>query len=98
MTDAPASGLVKELLELHPDAKVICTVRDPDAWVKSMDTVQNASTLWFLGVVLLPLPGRSCDIPALPTILTQYRHVRNAPLHVLHRRIAKAVVTSIRRA
>ncbi|KAJ4358209.1 uncharacterized protein N0V89_002789 [Didymosphaeria variabile] len=57
VTDMPAAGLVKEMLELYPDAKVICTVRDPDAWVKSMDTVANAATLWFLGVVLLPLPG-----------------------------------------
>ncbi|KAF1974238.1 hypothetical protein BU23DRAFT_532233 [Bimuria novae-zelandiae CBS 107.79] len=56
-TDAPVSGLVKEMLELYPDAKVICTVRDADAWVKSMATVANASTLWFLSVVLLPLPG-----------------------------------------
>jgi hypothetical protein len=57
VTDAPGTGLVKEMLELYPDAKVICTVRDPDAWVKSMDTVANAATLWFLGIVLLPLPG-----------------------------------------
>ena len=30
-TDAPASGLVPELLSLYPNAKVICTVRDPKA-------------------------------------------------------------------
>ena len=57
MTDAPCNGLVPELLELYPDAVVICTVRDPDAWVASMATVANAATLWFLGVVLFWIPG-----------------------------------------
>ncbi|KAE8325388.1 NAD dependent epimerase/dehydratase [Aspergillus sergii] len=57
ITDAPGAQLVPELLELYPDAKVICTVRDPDAWIKSMDQVAGLATLWFLRVVLLPLPG-----------------------------------------
>ncbi|PSN61436.1 hypothetical protein BS50DRAFT_639251 [Corynespora cassiicola Philippines] len=56
-TDAPTSGLVKELIELYPEAKVICTVRDPDSWVKSMAGVSNSATMWFLRGVLLPLPG-----------------------------------------
>ncbi len=56
-TDAPVPGLTKELLELYPEALVICTVRDPDAWVKSMAGVASASTMWFLRGVLLPLPG-----------------------------------------
>ncbi|KAL8706965.1 MAG: hypothetical protein Q9201_000013 [Fulgogasparrea decipioides] len=56
-TDAPASGLVPELLELYPDAKVICTVRDPKAWEKSMETVSNTATMWFLRGVLFPLPA-----------------------------------------
>ncbi|KAF2441895.1 hypothetical protein P171DRAFT_456798 [Karstenula rhodostoma CBS 690.94] len=49
VTEMAAAGLVKDVLELYPDAKVICTVRDPDA-------VANAATLWFLGVLLLPHP------------------------------------------
>lgn len=57
VTDAPCNGLVPELLELYPDAVVICTMRDPDAWVASMATVANAATLWFLGVVLFWIPG-----------------------------------------
>lgn len=56
VTDAPATGLIPELLELYPDAKVICTVRDPSAWEKSMVGVASASTKWFLRGVLLPLP------------------------------------------
>ncbi|KAH6629602.1 P-loop containing nucleoside triphosphate hydrolase protein [Boeremia exigua] len=57
VTDSPCNGLIPELLTLYPDAVVICTVRDPDAWVKSMATVANAATLWFLRFVLFLLPG-----------------------------------------
>jgi hypothetical protein len=56
-TDAPASGLVPELLELYPNAKVICTIRDPKSWEKSMEGVASVSTLWFLQFVLFPVPG-----------------------------------------
>ena len=41
--DAPPSQLVPELLELYPDAKVICTVRDPERWAASI--VQAGSWL-----------------------------------------------------
>lgn len=41
---------------MFPDAIVICTVRDVDAWVKSMDTVASASTLSFLNIILFWLP------------------------------------------
>jgi hypothetical protein len=57
VTDAPCNGLVPELLALYPNALVICTTRDPDTWVKSMATVANAATLWFLRFVLFLLPG-----------------------------------------
>ncbi|KAH8776779.1 NAD dependent epimerase/dehydratase [Diaporthe sp. PMI_573] len=56
VTDSPGNGLIPELLDLYPDAKVICTVRDPEAWEKSMVGVASASTKWFLRGVLLPLP------------------------------------------
>lgn len=56
VTDSPCNSLVEELMELYPDAKIVCTIRDPEAWVKSMDTVSNAATLWFLRFVLFPLP------------------------------------------
>ncbi|KAG8627819.1 hypothetical protein KVT40_003692 [Elsinoe batatas] len=45
VTDAPAAGLVPELLQLFPDAK------------RSMTGLVSAATLWFLRAVLLPLPG-----------------------------------------
>jgi hypothetical protein len=57
VTDSPCNGLIPELLALYPKAIVICTVRDPDAWVESMATVANAATLWFLRFVLFWLPG-----------------------------------------
>lgn len=57
ITDAPASQFVPELLALYPDCKVIVTVRDPEAWVKSMQQISSLAKLWFLGAVLLPLPG-----------------------------------------
>ena len=56
-TDAPASGLVPELLELYPNATVICTIRDLKSWGKSMEGVTSVSTLWFLKFVLLLVPG-----------------------------------------
>ncbi|KAK5992092.1 hypothetical protein PT974_05490 [Cladobotryum mycophilum] len=55
-TDVPGVCLVPQLLELYPDAKVICTVRDIDSWEKSMEGVSNAATQWFLWFVLFPLP------------------------------------------
>jgi hypothetical protein len=57
VTDSPTCSLVKEMLEIHPDAMVIVTTRDPNRWVESMKTVENAATMWFLRFVLLPLPG-----------------------------------------
>ncbi|EEU41742.1 uncharacterized protein NECHADRAFT_54291 [Fusarium vanettenii 77-13-4] len=56
ITDSPGCGLVSELMTLYPDAKVICTVRDADAWQRSMEAVGNAATQWFLRFVLFPLP------------------------------------------
>ncbi|VDL90819.1 unnamed protein product [Schistocephalus solidus] len=35
-TDFPGSVFFKELMQAYPNAKVILTTRDPDAWVKSM--------------------------------------------------------------
>ena len=40
--DFPASIFVPELLLAYPEAKIIMTERDEDAWVKSME-----STLWY---------------------------------------------------
>lgn len=57
VTDAPCAQLVPELLEIYPNAKVICTVRDPEAWTKSLAQIRGLALMWFLRGVLLPLPG-----------------------------------------
>jgi Sulfotransferase domain len=56
-TDAPATFLVPELMEVYPNAKVICTVRDAKEWEKSIVGVATAATVWFLRFVLFPLPS-----------------------------------------
>ncbi|KAI1015361.1 hypothetical protein LB504_010971 [Fusarium proliferatum] len=57
ITDSPGSTLVRELMAIYPDAMVICTARDVEAWERSMATVSTKSTQWFLHFVLLPLPS-----------------------------------------
>lgn len=57
ITDGPGCNLVPELLELYPDAKVICTVRNPSSWAESMAGVDGASTKSFLRIVLFPVPS-----------------------------------------
>ncbi|KAF5686346.1 hypothetical protein FCIRC_2902 [Fusarium circinatum] len=57
ITDSPGSTLVREFMAIYPDAKVICTVRDIEAWERSMATVSSKSTQWFLRFVLFPLPS-----------------------------------------
>jgi hypothetical protein len=74
-TDAPTSGLVEELIEVYPNAMVICTIRDPDAWVKSMEGVSNASTMWFLRFVLFPIPGMRYFVDYINVLRNQWLHL-----------------------
>jgi hypothetical protein len=55
-TDLPANCLVEELMEIYPDAKVICTVRDPDKWWASMGPIVENANLTMLSWILAPLP------------------------------------------
>lgn len=57
VTDAPSTQLVPELLEIYPNAKVICTVRDPESWTKSLAQMRGFALMWLLQAVLFPLPG-----------------------------------------
>ena len=90
ITDSPGSQFIPELLVLYPHAPVVCTVRDPAAWERSMDQVMSLTVAWFLRWVLLPLPGMRHFIPYLhliadqwfrlygesrPTQLTYHRHI-----------------------
>jgi hypothetical protein len=40
--DPPLSLLTPELLELYPEAQVVCTVRDVETWKTSMEFIANA--------------------------------------------------------
>ncbi|GLA51736.1 hypothetical protein AnigIFM63604_008349 [Aspergillus niger] len=75
ITDAPGSQFVPELLEIYPESKVICTVRDADAWVKSMTQIQGLATLWFLRAVLLPLPGMRHFVDYISLLQAQWDKV-----------------------
>ncbi|RAL13892.1 sulfotransferase family protein [Aspergillus homomorphus CBS 101889] len=75
ITDAPGSHLVPELLELYPNSKVIVTVRDRDAWVKSMEQIASLSTLWFLRAVLLPLPGMRHFVTYISLVRAQWDRI-----------------------
>ncbi|KAI8402576.1 hypothetical protein FOFC_17891 [Fusarium oxysporum] len=57
ITDSPGSTLVPELMTVYPDAIVICTVRDVEAWERSMAAVSSKSTQWFLRFVLFSVPS-----------------------------------------
>lgn len=44
VTDVPSFCFAPELIEAYPEAKVVLTARDPDAWLKSIDTTLFAVT------------------------------------------------------
>ena len=50
------SQFVPELLELYPDAVVVCTVRDPHAWAKSMGQLATTTTQAMLAIMLFWVP------------------------------------------
>ena len=54
--DSSLCQFVPELLELYPDAVVICTVRDPEAWARSMGELASASLQNLLALVLFWVP------------------------------------------
>ncbi|KAF2171525.1 hypothetical protein M409DRAFT_63761 [Zasmidium cellare ATCC 36951] len=54
--DSSMCQFVPELLELFPDAKVICTTRDPDAWAKSMGELASTSLQNMLALMLFWVP------------------------------------------
>ncbi len=43
-------------MELFPDAKVVCTVRDQGDWWRSMESMVRNSKVGFLGLVFFLLP------------------------------------------
>ncbi|KXH44182.1 hypothetical protein CSIM01_04486 [Colletotrichum simmondsii] len=56
ITDAPGCNLVKELVTLYPDAKVVCTIRDDKAWERSMGGLNDEVSPSALRFILFLLP------------------------------------------
>lgn len=54
--DLPSNCMVEELMEIYPDAKVICTVRDPDKWWASLAPIVEKGNLTVLSWILAPIP------------------------------------------
>ncbi|PWY90413.1 hypothetical protein BO94DRAFT_593235 [Aspergillus sclerotioniger CBS 115572] len=76
ITDCPGAQLIPELLDLYPDAKVICTVRDPIAWAKSMTRVRDlVRGKRFLRAVFLPLPGMRHFVEYVGLMRVQWQRV-----------------------
>lgn len=76
-TDSPTAQLVPELLELYPEAIVICTVRDAKAWEKSIATVTNLAVRGFLRFVLFPLPAMRPFPEFVDHMLDVFDHLYN---------------------
>jgi hypothetical protein len=55
--DLPMAQFAPELLEIYPDAVVVCTERDPGRWWRSCEPVAANAQTWFLDVLLWPCPG-----------------------------------------
>ncbi|KAK1676555.1 hypothetical protein BDP55DRAFT_727870 [Colletotrichum godetiae] len=56
VVDVPGMLFTEELAALHPSALVICTVRDPEAWVQSIRQTGQRSLQIFLSFALFLLP------------------------------------------
>lgn len=51
--DCPAATLVPEIHRVYPDAVVIATTRDHDAWWRSMEALNNMMGAWWLPYLVL---------------------------------------------
>lgn len=68
ITDAPGNLFVAELLELYPDAEVVCVTRDRQRWWKSWESVTQQAGAGFLNWFLAPVPGKRW----YPKLVTQF--------------------------
>lgn len=68
ITDAPGNVFIEELLELYPEAEVVCVERDRAKWWKSWASVTEQAGAGFLNYFLMPVPGKRW----YPKLVTQF--------------------------
>ncbi|KAF2110598.1 P-loop containing nucleoside triphosphate hydrolase protein [Lophiotrema nucula] len=68
ITDAPGNCFMPELLELYPDAQVICVHRDPARWWQSWEPVTRTAGQAILNLLMAPVPGKRW----YPRLVTQF--------------------------
>jgi hypothetical protein len=56
ITDIPSILYIGELVELYPDAIVICTTRDKNEWCKSLVATRKNASFWWVNALFLPMP------------------------------------------
>ncbi|KXS93921.1 hypothetical protein AC578_6803 [Pseudocercospora eumusae] len=57
--DWPANFLTEELLQLYPEAIVICTTRDFDGWARSMAVLGQMMNNWYFPILMSVVPKLS---------------------------------------
>lgn len=55
-TDLPSYAFVEELMDIYPDAVVICTIRDPDKWWASIAPIIEKGNRALLQWIFAPIP------------------------------------------
>ncbi|KAK4499143.1 hypothetical protein PRZ48_009655 [Zasmidium cellare] len=73
--DPPLTLLVPELMEMYPNAKVICTVRERDSWVKSFLKVVKTAQPTLAGFIFFWVPSMRY-LPRLAKSLTHLFYER----------------------
>jgi hypothetical protein len=68
ITDAPGNCFVEELMEIYPDAQVICVTRDREKWWASWEAVTKEAGAGFLNILMAPVPGKRW----YPTLVAQF--------------------------
>jgi hypothetical protein len=56
ITDIPSILYIGELVELYPDAIVLCTTRDKNEWCKSLVATRKNASFWWLNALFWPMP------------------------------------------
>jgi len=75
VADGPVRQLVPELMELYPDAVVVCSTRDAVEWERSFGKVAGTATQWFLKFVLLPLSPTRYFVEYVKLVMRQWDYL-----------------------